>query len=598
MKKRFLKVLSVMLAFSLALGISVQATESAEVQDDSTTAYTAGTYQGSAGGRGGDITVEVTLSDSAIEAIEIVEHQETPGISDLPLSRIPEEIIQYQSLDVDTISGATLTSNGIINAVADALNNAGADVSALENVPVEAEEMDTDDLSTQIVIAGGGMAGLTAAAVAAHEGADVILVEKQSYLGGSLMLAGGGMVTVNSEVISAMGADDDLQRVMDYIEMINETSERQPDYEFVEELLSETGATIDYLANEFGLEITYTDRGDYIRSYFGEGSDEVRSLSAILEQEGVTVLLDTEATEIVMEDNQAVGLTVANSSGEYTIWADKVMIATGGASWDQDRLLEANPELETVALNEQANKGNTGDGFTMLEAVGAQMGEGPFIKSAYPDFSVVFRFTWRNNPSVADQLVIDADGLRFANESPYNAMMLNKNMLRHESPAYYAIFDTVSTDADLLALLEEYAENDSPYVVVYGETMEELAEKLSMDAQTLQATFDRYQELCAAGEDTDYGKDASHLIAYSDEGGYYAAYLQAASWGTIGGALTDYSFHVLDENNEPIGNLYAIGECATSTLFGDYYLGGFSLGFYSTAGRIAAQTAVAEIEEA
>lgn len=71
--------------------------------------------------------------------------------------------------------------------------------------------------------------------------------------------------------------------------------------------------------------------------------------------------------------------------------------------------------------------------------------------------------------------------------------------------------------------------------------MEELAEKLSMDAQTLQATFDRYQELCAAGEDTDYGKDASHLIAYSDEGGYYAAYLQAASWGTIGGAGTNVS---------------------------------------------------------
>ena len=58
---------------------------------------------------------------------------------------------------------------------------------------------------------------------------------------------------------------------------------------------------------------------------------------------------------------------------------------------------------------------------------------------------------------------------------------------------------------------------------------------------------------------------------------------------------TDEQFHVLDAENQPIANLYAVGESATSTLFGDYYLGGFSLGYYSTAGRIAAQSAVSEL---
>lgn len=226
------------------------------------------------------------------------------------------------------------------------------------------------------------------------------------------------------------------------------------------------------------------------------------------------------------------------------------------------------------------------------------MGESPFIKSAYPDFSLAFRFTWRNNPTVNDSLVVDSEGNRFANEAPYNSMMLNKNMLRHESPAYYALFDTVHTNEDFLKLMQEKAVDDDKNVVVYAETIEELAEKLDMNPEVLKATYDRYQEQCANGKDEDFGKDASHLIAYDEAGGFYGAYLQAASWGTIGGALTDKQFHVLDTNDAPIENLFAVGETATSTLFGDYYLGGFSLGYYFAAGRIAAQTAVGEINGA
>lgn len=558
--------------------------------------FTPGTYEGTADGRIGTITVDVVLTEDAIESVTVKEHQETDGISDLPMQQIPADIVKYQSLGVDTITGATITSYGIVSAVSNALEASGADVAALRAVAVTPDAMATEDMETQVVVAGAGMAGLMAAVSAAHEGAEVILVEKLPFAGGSLFIAGGGMVTVDSEVIGAdEEVDDSLTRTMDYMRMVNETSERQPDYDFVEYLLRETGKTIDYLANEFELEPTYTDRGDYIRTNFGDGQQEVKHLLNILEEKGVTVLVNTQAEEILMDNNQAVGLKVSNRDGDFTISADKVIIATGGASWDRDRLNEANPELATVALSEQAIRGNSGDGFTMLEAVGAQMGEGPFVKSAYPDFSAAFRFTWKNNPSVVNSLVIDAEGNRFANEAPHNSMMLNKNMLRHESPAYYALFDTVNTDETFLPMLEEMAARDNKNIVVHADTIEELAAKLEVDPATLQETFDRYQELCANGEDTDFGKDASHLIPYAEEGGYYAAYLQAASWGTIGGALTDYNFRVLDQSGNPIENLFAAGESATSTLFGDYYLGGFSLGFYSAAGRIAGETAVAEL---
>ncbi len=535
---------------TLVLAMTACSVGEQPAQEDEGIHYTAGTYTATADGRGGEMTVEVTVSEDEIISIEVTDHQETPGISDYPLTEIPAEIVEYQSLNVDSVTGATMTSSAIVRAVSDALEQAGA---------------------------------------------DVILVEKLPFAGGSLLLAGGGFATAESDVVSAMGADDSLERIMDYFRMVNEASQRQPDYEFVEYVLSETGNTIDYMTNKFGMEPTYSDRGDYIRTNFGEGWQEVASLLQVLEDEGATVLLNTEATGIVMKDGAAAGLEVSGENGDFTIHADKVIIATGGASWDQERLQAANPELETVALNEQAIRGNSGDGLGMLEEVGAQMGEGPFIKSAYPDFSVAFRFTWRNNPSVANSLVVDAEGNRFYNEAPYNSMMLNQHMIEHESPAYYALFDTVNTDENFLALLEEYAADDNANIVVYGQTIEEVAEKLDMDSATLQATYDRYQQMCINGVDEDFGKSALNLIAYQPEGGFYAAYIQPASWGTIGGAITDEQFHVLDTENQPIANLYAVGESATSTLFGDYYLGGFSLGYYSTAGRIAAQSAVSEL---
>ena len=580
---------------TLVLAMTACSVGEQPAQEDEGIHYTAGTYTATADGRGGEMTVEVTVSEDEIISIEVTDHQETPGISDYPLTEIPAEIVEYQSLNVDSVTGATMTSSAIVRAVSDALEQAGADVDALREVPIERETVPAEDMTTQVVVAGGGMGGLMAAATAAHSGADVILVEKLPFAGGSLLLAGGGFATAESDVVSAMGADDSLERIMDYFRMVNETSQRQPDYEFVEYVLSETGNTIDYMTNKFGMEPTYSDRGDYIRTNFGEGWQEVASLLQVLEDEGATVLLNTEATGIVMEDGAAAGLEVSGENGDFTIHADKVIIATGGASWDQERLQAANPELETVALNEQAIRGNSGDGFGMLEEVGAQMGEGPFIKSAYPDFSVAFRFTWRNNPSVANSLVVDAEGNRFYNEAPYNSMMLNQHMIEHESPAYYALFDTVNTDESFFALLEEYAADDNANIVVYGQTIEEVAEKLDMDPATLQATYDRYQQMCINGVDEDFGKSALNLIAYQPEGGFYAAYIQPALWGTIGGAITDEQFHVLDTENQPIANLYAVGESATSTLFGDYYLGGFSLGYYSTAGRIAAQSAVSEL---
>lgn len=566
--------------------------------------FTPGTYEGTAMGRIGEIVVDVTVSADKIEAVTVREHQESPTVSDLALSQIPADIVTYQSLGVDGVSGATMTSYGILNAASQALEKAGGNLSALRAVPVEKPApAPVEDLHTQIVIAGGGMSGLMAAATAADQGAEVILVEKLPFIGGSLAVAGGGMVTVGSKLIPDE-YEQDMEKTINFARKTYANSDRQPDYDFMRAILAETGPTMDYLIGHFDFPPRYAVRPDYLSLMFGTdeenhyGSYAANHLCQIAQENGASVLLNTRAEEILMDGDKAVGLKVRAEGGEFNIYADKVIIATGGASWNEEWMLEGQPELATVAIHEEASVGNTGDGFTMLSEIGAKV-DAPIVKTGSPALSEAFHYTWRNSPGIANTLLVDAEGQRFANESPAIAShMLSWDMLKYESPAYYSFFDTVNTDEGLLADFAEQAKAENPDVVVYGETIEELAGKLGMDSAALKATFDRYQELCQAGEDSDFGKDVSHMISYAEEGGYYAVRVYPGSWGTIGGCITDTQFHALREDGSIIENVFAVGESATSTLFGDYYLGSWSLGYYSTAGRIAAETAIAEINEA
>ena len=451
-----------------------------------------------------------------------------------------------------------------------------------------------DDLDTQVVIAGGGMAGLLAALSAADEGADVVLVEKQNYLGGSLLSASAAFMTVESEFTSEY--DDSLEAVVDYYHLLNDDSKHQPDYDFLTTILESNGEAIDYMVSDLQLPAT-AGEGNFARvSFEGRGSGLVENLETCLaERDTITVLMNTSATEIVMEDGNATGLKVNDEQGEYTIHADKVIICTGGANWDEERMLKYVPQLATVDLYEKANRGNTGDGFKMIEAAGGSIVDDLIVKASAPDFTPKLGFTNATKPGVADVLVVDADGNRFTNESPAASTMLTPVMIEHESPAYYAIFDATTTNEDYTSVFDEYISENDPKLVVYGETIEELAQHLSMDVDTLQSTFDTYQAMCADGVDSEFGKSADHLIPYSEEGGYYAAYLMPASYGTVGGCDTDVNGHVLTADGQIIPNLFAAGEMSTYKLLGGEYVGAASLGLYATTGRIAAKTAVSEL---
>lgn len=151
------------LAVSATLAASMAAPVTAFAKD--------GVYTASSVGRNGSINVQVTIKNDAIADVKIVDWSETHPVADLTKTKLIPDIIKYQSVEVDAISGATLSSFAIKDAVSQCLKKAGLDVTKFEKeVPQPALLTDTKTLDADIVIIGAGGAGLSAAVTAAEQG--------------------------------------------------------------------------------------------------------------------------------------------------------------------------------------------------------------------------------------------------------------------------------------------------------------------------------------------------------------------------------------------------------------------------------------------
>lgn len=154
-------------------------------------------YSGVAKGMRGDVTAYVSFDGKEITGILVDAPDDSPVIKDAAIESVVERVIAQQNIEVDAVSGATMTSMGILGAVTDALESAGADIKAFKkgsDAPTKAER---ETESCDILVIGSGMAGMSAAMqVALHSDKKVIVLEKQAYPGGSTRVCGGGIWTV------------------------------------------------------------------------------------------------------------------------------------------------------------------------------------------------------------------------------------------------------------------------------------------------------------------------------------------------------------------------------------------------------------------
>lgn len=145
-------------------------------------------------GYGGDVTVSVAVDDGIITKVTAEGAMETAGIGSNAIDLLPDQIIEHQSVAIDGVAGATLTSTALLSAAKEALIAAGMSEESITR-EVVAEEIDTTpiELTADVVVVGAGGAGMSAALEAINHGASVIVLEKMPVIGGNTLVAGSAM---------------------------------------------------------------------------------------------------------------------------------------------------------------------------------------------------------------------------------------------------------------------------------------------------------------------------------------------------------------------------------------------------------------------
>jgi flavocytochrome c len=552
-------------------------------------AYTAGTYTASAQGNNGPVEVSVTFDGDRITDITVTNHSETAGIAEAPIEKIPTAIVAGQTLKVDVISGATMTSNAILAAVADCVQQAGGDVEALKVAEATTAVAEDEEITYDVVVLGGGAAGLAAAAEAADAGASVVLLEKLSHLGGNTLISGGLVYATGTSFQKDAGVEDSVESLVDYWMT---RAEGNADEAMLTLVAEKSGETIDWLMKN-GVELTGpttsgTSPVPRMQSA-GGGSGIVLPLTEAVEARGVKIYTDTAAQTLLTDETGAViGVEALAADGhKVTAYANRgVVIATGG--YDVSEEMKAKYAPSIAGSYSYSSPGNVGDGINMATAVGAD--------TVFKDGSIGFRGI-RESFSFASALdaqiwnpylYVDATGARFVNESS-DYPIFHSAMLKNGSDHFFLIYDAATANAEVLdpAVEEGYAYK--------ADTIEALAEAAGMDAATFTATVSRYNEL-AGKEDADFGKSAE-LMTGIGEGPYYALKVVPATIGSMGGVKTDLSAQVLNTEGAVIPGLYAAGAVANGDFFyKEYPASGTSIQMCLTMGRIAGANAAARVK--
>ncbi|MBR2570653.1 MAG: FAD-binding protein [Clostridia bacterium] len=512
-----------------------------------------GTYYGVGNGRNGAIVVAVTVSENAIENVQVVASQETWNTGSVPVKEYPALIVENQSLNVDIVSGATISSVAMLNAVRDCISQAGGDPAQF-NTRVE-PEIPFGDCEADVVVIGAGGAGMTAACKAAQAGKSVILLEKLDILGGTSNYSIEGFGAVEDKTHLGLGSDTTGDMLAENLTAGNPNGTAAA----FDVLAHNNGAAADWLRS-IGAELTVAGGQTSAASSreVGElGVTIVTALIAECKKAGVDIRTASPATGLVMEDGAVAGVKVSVPQGEYTIKAGTVVLATGGFGANNEMVASYVPYLE--GYKNSCTVGATGDGQKMAEAVGAQLGNMDYIR-------VNFTYTTREDGYYyymgclfnTGAIFVNDEGKRFVNDQ--GAYGVGHKVVE-QGGSGWAIFD--NSIATGVADVRHYGDLG---LYVCAPTIEELAEQIGVDAQALSETVEAYKGYVAAGKDEEFGRGMLNMTF--DEAPFYACRMTCRVQGTFGGITTNEKAEVLTETGESIPGLYAAGECANDGTWG------------------------------
>ena len=506
------------------------------------------TYSATGNGYHGEMTVNVTIEDGKVTDVELGDNHETNVVIDRAFPVIRERILEANTADVDSVTAATFSSYAIKTAVADAMQQAGLEAPkvAMQNAEKTATERAAE--SCDIVIVGGGPAGLAAAVSAKQTNADknVILVEKLDILSGNGKFDMNFFDMINTEAQKAAGNDEWVGEA-GLAKFLEEKSSNGESAERIQVWANEE-YNLDAWLRAMGVELNYNYGGTNHMAEDNQYSGEViqAGLEKAAAELGVDVRTGTKGVDLVMEDGACKGVIVTNNAGEtYTINAASTIITTGGFCSNKELLAEYAPGYEVFNTSNQM--GTTGDFVKIFEQNGFKM-ENMGKMSFFSNIIVPYR----DLTGGADMnLLANSKGALLPNKSG-----MDRGTMIKEQPNGAAYYITDKTGYDSFYRIRKhvglgyYAE---------GATLEELAEKLSINAEGLKASVEQYNADAAAGAENAQIA-AVPKRALDAEGPYYGVRVEAANHMTKGGVVCNENAQVLNADDTVVPGLYAAGE--------------------------------------
>ena len=609
------------------------------------TPLTPGSYEVTVDGRNGPLTLTVTLEADAIASIEIGENQETEGVADPALTILPENILQAQSIAVDVITGASVTSGAVLEAVGKAIEAAGgaADEWKTEVAKTAGEDV---EMTADVIIIGGGGAGLSAAAAAGEAGATVILVEKAAALGGNTILSGGIFNTADAEMQQRIEMSEsernELIRYLDYDEAeFGDFAETLRAFKAEYRNYLESGATWLFDSPELHMLQCYTGSkrqaidGSWIEPDFAliytlchKGLDSwhwlqkigvptvdslsigvgalwkrthsvdggasgasplIRALGDYAAAQGTEILFLTEAKEFIVEDGRVTGVLAEKADGtKVTLHANRgVVLASGGFAGNVQMVVEYNTYWPDLSLDAKSDNTATatGDGIRMAQAIGADT-VGMGFTQMLPTCSAL---DGQAGKGVGSQLYVNKEGFRYVNETNER-----DNLVKAAQAQTGGIFYGVG-DVKMLTHRQQgeakVADSVAKGYAFVGDTLEEAAEKAGIDAANLVETVAKFNTYVENESDPDFGRYG--FLGKVEEGPFMIVPMAPALHHTMGGLRINKDTEVLNTEGQPIPGLYAAGEVCGGIHAGNR-LGGNAIADVIVFGRIAGSNAAAE----
>ena len=566
----------------------VEEKETTETSDSKETA-SGDTFEGKAKGYKGDVVAKVTFDGDKIVSIE-TDHGETEGLGADAIEKLIPEMVDNQTVNVDTVSGATFSSTALIEAVSAAITESGRDVADYQNEVAGNKEKTESSKDVDVVVVGGGGAGFAAAVTAKENGANVVLLEKMPQVGGNTLISGGEYAAPENDLQKEEGIEDSKELFAD------DVKEAGGDPELIDVLAEHATEDAYWLRDDIGVEwldsLMFFGGHSVKRSLIPaahSGNELIKNYLKKCEELGIEVITEADVKEILTEDNKITGVKAETPDGELTVNAKSVVLATGGFGANDEMTYENDHEIDEYVKSTNS-PGATGDGIIMAEALNADTVDMDKIQ-LYPvcDPETGRLLYVGDTRLVGGALLVNKEGKRFVEElgTRREISMAIKAQTDHVG---YLLWDEKSNEVTgtMASNPEEAEEQFEKGNLVKADTIEELAEHFDLDKDQLLETVKTFNENSKKEEDPEFNL---RMLGWTiEEGPYYMLKAAPAVHHTMGGLKINTDAQVIDKDGNPIEGLYAAGE-VTGGIHGSNRLGSAAIADITVYGRIAGQNA-------